>query len=51
VTIPLAFALRTLQSVAAEGSLLDLPSALEVGVVVAAAGAILQLVAPRPARA
>jgi Double zinc ribbon len=51
VTIPLAFALRTLQSVAAEGSVLDLPSALEVGVVVAAAGAILQLVAPRPGRA
>jgi len=50
MTIPLAFALRTLQAVAAEGSVLDLPSALEVGVVVAAAGAILQLVAPRPAR-
>jgi hypothetical protein len=51
MTIPLAFALRTLQSVASEGSVLDLPSALEVGVVVAAAGAILQLMAPRPARA
>jgi hypothetical protein len=50
MTIPLGFALRTLQSVASEGSVLDLPSALGVGVVVAAAGAILQLVAPRPAR-
>jgi hypothetical protein len=51
VTIPVGFALRTLQSVAAEGSVFDLPSALGVGVVVAAGGALFQFLAPRPSRA
>ncbi len=50
VMIPLGFALRTLQSVAAEGGILEVPSSLGIGVVVAAAGAVLQLVARRPAR-
>jgi hypothetical protein len=49
-TIPVGFALRTLQAVASESSVFDLPSALGVGVLVAAGGGILQLVAPRPPR-
>ncbi len=50
VTIPVGFALRSLQAVAAESSIFDLPSALGLGVVVAPAGALAQLLAPRPAR-
>ena len=50
VTIPVGFALRTLQAVASESSILDFPSALEVGVLVAAGGALAQMLAPRPAR-
>lgn len=50
VIIPVGFVLRTLQAVAAEGSVLDLPSELGIGVGVAAGGALVQLLAPRPAR-
>jgi len=50
LTIPLAFVLRTVQTVGAEDGILQVPSALGIGVLVAAAGATLQLVAPRPAR-
>ena len=48
--IPVGFALRTLQALAAESSIFDLPSALGAGAIVAAGGATLQLVAPRPRR-
>ena len=50
VTIPVGFLLRTFQGVASETSVFDLPSAVGIGVLVAAGGALLQVVAPRPGR-
>lgn len=49
--IPMAFVLRTLQSPAEQTGITDLPSALAVGVFVAAAGALVELVAGRSRRA
>jgi hypothetical protein len=48
--IPIAFALRTLQGVAGEGGLSDLPSAQGVGVALAAAGGLVQMAAGRRRR-
>jgi hypothetical protein len=50
VVIPVAFALRTLEALVEEASILDLPSALGVGVAVAAAGALLELFAGKGSR-
>lgn len=49
--IPMAFALRTLQSPDEQTGITDLPSALGVGVWVAAAGALVELAAGRTRRA
>jgi hypothetical protein len=46
---PLGFVLRTIQELSGSG-LLDVPSAIGLGVVMAAAGALLQFVARRPRR-
>lgn len=49
--VPVGFGLRTVQSLAEESSLSELPSALGLGVVMAAAGGSLLLAARRPRRA
>jgi hypothetical protein len=47
VTIPVAFALRTMEALVEEASILDVPSALGIGVAVATAGGLVQLFASR----
>jgi hypothetical protein len=45
--IPVAFALRTMEALVEEASILDLPSALGIGVAVSAGGGLVELFASR----
>jgi hypothetical protein len=47
VMVPVAFALRTLEALVEEASILDLPSALGIGVAVSAGGGLVELFASR----